>query len=82
MKKKYLSQQLTKTVTMFLFLFSFGIINATEYYMITTSGNWDANTTWSLSSNGPAVGVGVYPGAGDDVIIDGSVQRKLFVNIS
>ncbi|WP_445717649.1 T9SS type A sorting domain-containing protein [Flavobacterium sp.] len=82
MENKYSYSLLIKIITLFLFLASFGTTNATTYYMIATSGNWNANTTWSLSSNGPAVGTGIYPGAGDDIIIDGTVQRKLFINIS
>jgi hypothetical protein len=71
-----------KTLILFLCLLTSSGANATDYYMIATSGNWDANTTWSLTSNGPAVGSGIYPVAGDNIIIDGSVQRKLFINIS
>lgn len=82
MKTNYSFLKFAKSLILLVSLTICNISNATEYYMIATNGNWNANTTWSLSSNGPAVGVGVYPGAGDDVIIDGSVQRKLFVNIS
>lgn len=82
MKTNYSFLKFVKSLILLISLTICNISNATEYYMIATNGNWNANTTWSLSSNGPAVGVGVYPGAGDDVIIDGSVQRKLFVNIS
>lgn len=82
MKTNYSSLKFVKSLILLVLLTICNISNAETYYMIVTNGNWDANTTWSTSSNGPAVGVGVYPGAGDDVIIDGSVQRNLFINIS
>ena len=43
---------------------------AATYYSRAT-GNWTANTTWSLTSGGVAVGAGVYPVAGDAVFIEG-----------
>src|SRR5258708_39485659 len=42
---------------------------STTYYSRAT-GNWNSNTTWSLSSGGGSVGVGVFPGAADAVIIE------------
>jgi len=41
---------------------------ATTYYSI-ASGDWNLNTTWSLTNGGPAVGAGVFPTATDDVVI-------------
>jgi hypothetical protein len=43
--------------------------NAATYYS-RQSGNWNSNTTWSLSSGGGSVGAGVFPVAGDIVIIE------------
>ncbi|MBK7375305.1 MAG: autotransporter-associated beta strand repeat-containing protein [Chitinophagaceae bacterium] len=42
----------------------------TTYYSI-ANGNWNVNTTWSLTSGGVAVGSGVFPVAGDIVNIEG-----------
>ena len=53
-------------------------INST-YYSIAT-GNWNANTTWSLSSGGAAVGAGIYPVAGDIVNIENG--RNVTVNVN
>jgi autotransporter-associated beta strand protein len=44
-------------------------INATTYYSRAT-GTWNTNSTWSLSSGGGSVGAGVFPIAGDVVIIE------------
>ena len=43
--------------------------NAATYYS-RQSGNWNSNTTWSLTSGGAAVGPGIFPVAGDIVIIE------------
>ncbi|HSC38353.1 MAG TPA: hypothetical protein VLD19_10790, partial [Chitinophagaceae bacterium] len=43
--------------------------DATVYYA-RLSGPWTTSATWSLSSGGAAIASG-YPGAGDDVIIEG-----------
>lgn len=43
--------------------------SATTYFSRAT-GPWSTNTTWSLTSGGVAVGAGVFPVAGDDVIIE------------
>lgn len=53
--------------------------NATTYYSIAT-GNWNANTTWSLTSGGSAVGSGIYPIAGDNAIIQGGFTVTLSTN--
>jgi fibronectin-binding autotransporter adhesin len=53
-----------------LFIFSISESVAVTYYS-RAGGNWNNNNTWSLSSAGGAVGVGVFPVAGDDVIIEG-----------
>jgi len=45
-----------------------GTVTGTTYYSI-ASGNWIANTTWSLTPAGGAVGSGIYPLAGDLVNI-------------
>lgn len=44
--------------------------NGTTYYSLTT-GAWDANTSWSLTSDGSsgAVGVGIWPSRNDNVVI-------------
>ena len=51
--------------------------SAATYYSI-ASGNWNANTTWSLTSNGGAVGSGVFPVAGDTV----NIERGFTVNVT
>ena len=59
----------SKVMVMALFLlFAAQMIKATTYYSI-ASGNWNNNTTWSLTDQGPAVGLGIYPMAGDVVNI-------------
>jgi hypothetical protein len=44
-------------------------VNAATYYSI-ANGPWTTSSTWSLSSSGTAISSG-YPGAGDNVIIEG-----------
>jgi len=61
-----------------LLLFSIGS-HANTYYSI-ASGNWNTNTTWSLSSGGSEVGPGIFPIAGDDVIIEGGFTVTLPVD--
>jgi hypothetical protein len=67
-----LSLKPSKSIRLLLMVFFvclFGsTINAATYYSI-ASGNWNSNTTWSLTSGGVAVGTGVFPIAGDIVII-------------
>jgi len=53
-----------------ILLFAISFVNAqTTYYSIAT-GIWNSNTTWSTTSNGPAVGSGIYPLANDIVVLD------------
>jgi hypothetical protein len=42
-----------------------------DTYYSRATGSWNTNTTWSLSSGGGAVGSGIYPLAGDIVVIEG-----------
>jgi hypothetical protein len=59
----------SKAMVMALFLFfEVQVINDTTYYSIAT-GNWNNNTTWSLTDKGPAVAIGIYPMVGDVVNI-------------
>src|ERR1039457_109065 len=44
---------------------------ATTYYS-RANGDWNVNTTWSTASGGDALGAGIYPVAGDTVIIERS----------
>ncbi|MBK7710037.1 MAG: putative Ig domain-containing protein [Bacteroidales bacterium] len=44
-----------------------------------TNGNWDTNTTWSFTLGG-AVGAGIYPQAGDFVIIQSNNTVTVNVN--
>src|ERR1035438_100847 len=46
--------------------------NAATTYYSRANGDWDVNTTWSTTSGGSAVGAGIYPVAGDTVIIERS----------
>jgi hypothetical protein len=38
-------------------------------YWSRATGNWNSNTTWSLTDQGAAVGAGIFPGAADSVLI-------------
>jgi hypothetical protein len=62
---------LTKRIGLLIgiLLFTNSFLDAATYYSRQT-GLWSANTTWSLASGGGAVGAGVYPVAGDIVIIE------------
>ncbi len=61
------------------FLFTKKAHAAATYYAI-ASGNWNVNTTWSLTSGGGAVGVGVWPVAGDTVSIgEAGVARAVTI---
>ncbi len=53
-----------------LFINFINNVNASTYYSI-ASGNWTSSSSWSLTSGGSAISSG-YPGAGDDVIIEGN----------
>jgi Secretion system C-terminal sorting domain len=55
------------------------VANAADYFS-RASGNWTTNTTWSLTSGGPAVGAGVFPVAGDNVTIEGGFNVTLTAN--
>jgi hypothetical protein len=46
------------------------IVRAATYYSV-NSGDWNSNTCWSLTSGGVVVPTGVYPGAGDNVVLEG-----------
>jgi len=46
------------------------ISGATTYYAI-SNGNWNSNTTWSLTSKGSPVPPGIYPLLGDLVVLEG-----------
>ena len=77
----------SKSVTMVLaililltaVLFAKDINAATTYYARQT-GNWNSNTTWSLTSGGGAVGSGVFPVAGDIVYIESSFTVTVTAN--
>ncbi|MCX6172633.1 MAG: Ig-like domain-containing protein [Flavobacterium sp.] len=70
---------LFKTIAVLAVLFVFGNTKAATYYSIAT-GNWNSNTTWSLTSGGTAVGTGVFPVAGDSVSIEGGFNVTLTAN--
>lgn len=59
---------LALAVSMCVLLHAPGAYAATYYSRST--GDWTANTTWSKTSGGGAVGAGVYPVTGDVVIIE------------
>lgn len=62
---------LKKTAFAFFFvIITTTVANAATYFSI-ANGNWNVNTTWSLTSGGAAVGAGVFPIAGDIVTIEG-----------
>src|ERR1035438_6636402 len=46
--------------------------SAAATYYSRANGDWNVNTTWSTTSGGSAVGAGIYPVAGDAVIIEHS----------
>ena len=64
-------------VLILLLYFSINTLSATTYYSRAT-GNWNTNTTWSLTSGGSAVSAGIYPIAGDIVYIQNN--RTVTVN--
>ncbi|WP_460558505.1 T9SS type A sorting domain-containing protein [Ferruginibacter profundus] len=68
--KKFLLTSKRIALMVFAIIITSSVANATTYFSIAT-GNWNANTTWSLTSGGAAVGAGVYPVAGDVVNIEG-----------
>jgi hypothetical protein len=72
-------QRSKSLVVIVLLLFTVSFANAATYYSRAT-GNWNSNTTWSLTSGGGAVGAGIFPIAGDVVIIQGGFN--VTVNIS
>lgn len=49
-------------------------------YYSRVSGNWNSNTTWSLTSGGIAVGAGIYPATGDIVYIEGGDNVTVNIN--
>lgn len=57
------------TCIIFLCLLACGHADAGTYYS-RASGPWTSSSTWSLTSGGAAIASG-YPGAGDNVIIEG-----------
>src|ERR1035437_1210718 len=46
--------------------------SAAATYYSRASGDWNVNATWSTTSGGDALGAGIYPVAGDTVIIERS----------
>lgn len=54
---------------------AFNLAYATTYYS-RASGPWTTSSTWSLTSGGTAISSG-YPGAGDDVIIEGGYNVSI-----
>src|ERR1035441_7024327 len=46
--------------------------NAATTYYSRANGDWNVNTTWSTASGGDALGAGIYPVAGDTVMIERS----------
>ena len=64
-----------------LLLSIFVNVEAATYYSRNT-GNWNSNTTWSTTSGGSAVGTGVFPGASDNVVIEGGFNVTLTTNAS
>ena len=54
-------------------------VDGATYYSI-ASDNWNSRNTWSLTSGGARVGKGVYPQAGDDVIIEGGCTVTQNIN--
>lgn len=69
MKKFWLNSK--QIAIAFLLIITASVANAATYFSIAT-GNWNTNTTWSLTSGGAAVGAGVFPVAGDIVNIEGN----------
>jgi hypothetical protein len=65
-------------IGIFLLLNTTSVLGATYYSRAT--GNWNTNTTWSNTSGGAAVGVGVFPIAGDIVYIERGFTVTLNAN--
>lgn len=55
---------------MFVFIVALSATAMAATYYSRATGNWNTNTTWSLTSGGAAVGAGIYPVAGDAVTIE------------
>lgn len=53
---------------------------AATYYSRTTYGNWNSNTSWSLTCGGASVGAGIFPLASDDIII--CTGKSIVVNVN
>ena len=72
-KNKSSRKNFSKIITaLFVLFFIAGFSEkgfATTYYSI-ANGNWNSNNTWSTTTGGGAVGAGVFPVAGDVVIIE------------
>ena len=54
-------------------------VQSGTFYSI-ASGNWNDNNTWSTVSGGSALGAGIYPAAGDNVIIEGGFNVTATAN--
>ncbi len=59
-------------------LFESNVYGATYYTR--ASGNWNSNATWSLTSGGNAVAAGVFPVAGDFVIMENGYDVTVTAN--
>ena len=73
------STAINKDDTHFAATTGFVTVASATFYSIAT-GNWNINTTWSFSSGGPATGLGIFPIAGDVVIIEGGVVVTVTAN--
>ncbi len=60
-----------KAIGIIVLVLMMGIRSEGATYYSRASGNWNTNTTWSLTVGGSAVGSGIFPVAGDIVNITG-----------
>jgi len=68
-QKKSSNLAYSLVLALMLLVMGVGSVSGATYYS-RRNGNWDTNTTWSLTSGGSSVGTGIYPGAGDNVVIE------------
>ena len=71
---------MTKRMMMMLALLTIVYSSFAATYFSRATGSWNTNTTWSLSSGGPAVGAGIFPVAGDVVTIEGGFNVTVTAN--
>lgn len=69
------------SLMLLLMFFGFSNYASATTYFAKNAGNWELNTTWATGSNvGPSPAVGIWPVAGDDVIINKAITITIPAN--